>query len=379
MKKLYLLLALVFFLTACQKNPQPSENENIENEKQVEGSIEDPVDQGTKVQEDLKKLSIKSGQDLEYSSLGLEVLNKEGDFVTLEIPDQSMEPILDLLKTMDQVEDGENAAEPKLEDLTIKVSLTDSSYLLLDGGDELETYYSYLYEKGQLGRYFKTEKALNKDLLEVVILDQLLLEGKISDQIEYEDYGQILINSFSPVASFFEEDKYSIVGYYEKMYYALDQGIFENSAGSGQPCQITYKLDQGSYKFSSYRNSEMGDFGSNLKNFTRGFDQLESILLSTRRPVDQLLERVYWQAKEKGLENFSHKLEEIPGYQENVVYIDNIRQVPKDSLIVANQDEYQAALDRLGTENWTYYQGIIYYKPYGLALKTIVDDFEVLE
>lgn len=99
-------------------------------------------------------------------------------------------------------------------------------------------------------------------------------------------------------------------------------------------------------------------------------------LVNKRKAEDQIFQKIYKKASDLGIENISHDLDNIPGYENGVVYIDDTEEVPKDSLLIAKEDEYQAALSRLGQENWTYVEGLIYYEPCGLAIKTIIDDFE---
>ncbi|WP_054251817.1 hypothetical protein [Neofamilia massiliensis] len=388
MKKIYFVLAFLLVLTSCKTNKVDQEakiqeaSENTEIEKQIEtgGQENKSPDPETKTQDQSKMqtIKIKSGPDLAYEKISVDLVSSDLDLIPLDLNEKGQDLVIEALKSLEEIanEEADHFAED-LEEGALKINLSDSSYLSILNGTNYDGYYYYLYyEDDKAQRYFRSENNLKDDLLEAIFLGQLLDQGLIDEKIPYEDYGQIKINALNPVAEFFEGDTYSVVGSYECYYYSLDQGIFENTAGSVDTFQISYKLDQGSYKFSSYRDSSMGSYENTLREFSRGFNDLAIELSNKRKPDEQIFQRIYKKASDLGLENFVHEIDKIPGYEDGVIFIDDTEEVPKDSVLIAKEDEYKAALGRLGKENWTYVEGLIYYKPCEIAIKTIIDDFE---
>lgn len=387
MKKIYFILAFLLVLTSCKtkedqeaKMQEASENTKVEEQIVTEDQETKSSDQESKSPDESKKqtIEIKSGQDLAYEKVSIDLVNKELDLIPIDINEKGQDLILETLKSLEEIanEEADHFAAD-FEEGALKINLSDSSYLSILDGTNYDGYYYYMYyEDGKAQIYYRSENNLKDDSLEAIFLGQLLDQGLIDENIPYADYGQIKINSLNPVAEFFDGDTYSIVGSYEIYYYSLENGIFEATAGSVDSFQISYKLDQGTYKYSSYRDTSMGSYGNILKEFSRGFNDLAIELSNRRRPDDQIFQRIYKKATDLALENFVHDLDKIPGYEGGVVYIEDTEEVPKDSLLIAKEDEYKAALDRLGKENWTYVEGLIYYKPCGLAIKTIIDDFE---
>lgn len=380
MKKIYFILAFLLVLTSCKtkadQNPANKEtSENAETEIQIKTQ-----DQETKTQDQSKMqtIKIKSGPDLAYEKISVDLVSSDLDLIPLDLNEKGQDLVIEALKSLEEIanEEADHFAED-LEEGALKINLSDSSYLSILNSTNYDGYYYYLYyEDDKAQRYFRSENNLKDDSLEAIFLGQLLDQGLIDEKIPYEDYGQIKINALNPVAEFFEGDTYSVVGSYECYYYSLKNGIFDSTAGSVDSFQISYKLDQGTYKYSSYRDSSMGSYGNNLREFSRGFNDLAIELSNKRKPDEQIFQRIYKKASDLGLENFVHEIDKIPGYENGVVYIEDTEEVPVDSLLIAKEDEYKAALSRLGQENWTYVEGLIYYKPCGIAIKTIIDDFE---
>lgn len=380
MKRIYFILAFLLVLTSCKtkENHEAKMQEASENTKVEEQIVTEDQETKTPDQGKNQTIEIKSGQDLAYEKVSVDLVNKDLDPVPIQINEKGQDFLVEALKSLEEIENKEeNHFAEDLEEGALKINLLDSSYLSNLNGRDHDGYYYYLYYKdGKAQRYFRSENNLKEDLLEAIALGQLLDQGLIDEKIPFADYGPIKINSLSPVAEFFEGDKYSLVGFYECYYYSLDQGIFENTAGSGEIFQLSYELDQGTYKFLSYRTSAMGDYQSTLKNFSRGFQDLAIKLINKRKAEDQIFQRIYKKASDLGLENFVHEIDKIPGYEDGVIFIDDTEEVPKDSVLIAKEDEYKAALGRLGKENWTYVEGLIYYKPCEIAIKTIINDFE---
>lgn len=380
MKKIYFVLVFLLVLTSCKtkvdQNPaskEASENTKVEKQIQTEDQETETQDQGK-----MQAIKIKSGPDLVYEKISVDLVSIDLDLIPIQTNEKGQDLVIEVLKSLEEIENEEadHFAED-LEEGALKINLSDSSYLSILNGTDYDGYYYYLYyEDDKAQRYFRSENNLKDDLLEAIFLGQLLDQGLIDEKIPYADYGQIKINALNPVAEFFEGDTYSVVGTYECYYYSLENGIFESTAGSVDTFQISYKLDQGSYKFSSYRDSSMGSYENNLREFSRGFNDLAIKISNRRRPDDQIFQRIYKKASDLGLENFVHDLDKIPGYEDGVTYIDDTEEVPKDSVLIAKEDEYKAALGRLGKENWTYIEGLIYYKPCEIAIKTIIDNFE---
>ena len=119
--------------------------------------------------------------------------------------------------------------------------------------------------------------------------------------------------------------------------------------------------------------------GPSIEKMARGdkmtFDNL--LLANINKEIyDSLMEDLFYVAKEKGLKDFTHKLEEIPGYEKDVVYIEKGPRHLEGTVEIAKKKDYEEAKKKVGKENWTYCEGVVYHKDTGIAVKTIIDYFE---
>lgn len=276
MKKIYFILAFLLVLTSCktkvdQKPASIEASKNTQIEKQIKTEDQETMTPDKEIKapdkSDMQTIEIKSGQDLAYKKISIDLVNKDLDLIPIQTNEKSQDLVIEALKSLEEIANKEaDHFAADLEEGALKINLSDSSYLSILDGTNYDGYYYYLYyEDGKAQIYYRSENNLKDDLLEAIALGQLLDQGLIDEKIPFADYGQIKINSLSPVAEFFEGDKYSLVGFYECYYYSFDQGIFESTAGSGEIFQLSYELDQGTYKFLSFRTSAMSDYQSTLK------------------------------------------------------------------------------------------------------------------
>ncbi len=102
------------------------------------------------------------------------------------------------------------------------------------------------------------------------------------------------------------------------------------------------------------------------------------LMFSDRRKehYDRLMEELFYKAQESGLKDFTHKLEEIPGYEKDVVYIENGPNHYPGTIEIAKKKDYEEAKKKVGTENWPHCDGILYHEKTGIAVKWTVDYFE---
>ena len=119
--------------------------------------------------------------------------------------------------------------------------------------------------------------------------------------------------------------------------------------------------------------------GPSIEKMARGdkmiFDNL--LLANINKEIyDSLMEDLFYVAKGKGLKDFTHKLEEIPGYEKDVVYIENGPRHLDGTVEIAKKKDYEEAKKKVGTENWPHCDGILYHEKTGIAVKWTVDYFE---
>ena len=182
-------------------------------------------------------------------------------------------------------------------------------------------------------------------------------------------------------------------GEYKTYYPNLVKDFFEdgkliflasvNNANSGYliPMEFQYILDEDkNFVFDKKIEAEDGTKnGPSIEKMARGdkmiFDNL--LLANINKEIyDSLMEDLFYVAKEKGLKDFTHKLEEIPGYEKDVVYIENGPRHIDGTVEIVKKKDYEEAKKKVGKENWTYCEGVVYHKDTGIAVKTIIDYFE---
>ena len=120
-------------------------------------------------------------------------------------------------------------------------------------------------------------------------------------------------------------------------------------------------------------------YGPSIEKMARGDDDISGkLMFSDRRKehYDRLMEELFYKAQESGLKDFTHKLEDIPGYEKDVVYIEKGPNHIPGTIEIAKKKDYDEAKEKVGKENWTYCEGVVYHKATGIAVKGIIDYFE---
>ena len=145
--------------------------------------------------------------------------------------------------------------------------------------------------------------------------------------------------------------------------------------------EIRYVLDYDkNFVFDEKIEAEDGaKYGPSIEKMARGDDDISGkLMFSDRRKehYDRLMEELFYKAQENGLKDFTHKLEEIPGYEKDVVYIEKGPNHYPGTIEIAKKKDYEEAKKKVGKENWTYCEGVVYHKDTGIAVKGIIDYFE---
>ena len=221
----------------------------------------------------------------------------------------------------------------------------------------------------------ESNTSLRKKALTLLLSNKLRQVETMNNPGEYRTYYPNLVKDF------FEDGKLIFLASVKNANYSYKDGIFNQDSGYLVPMEFQYILDEDkNFVFDKKIEAEDGSRnGPSIEKMARGdkitFDNL--LLANINKEIyDSLMEDLFYVAKEKGLKDFTHKLEEIPGYEKDVIYIEKGPRHLDGTVEIVKKKDYEEAKKKVGKENWTYCEGVVYHKDTGIAVKGIIDYFE---
>ncbi|WP_297393602.1 hypothetical protein [uncultured Peptoniphilus sp.] len=210
---------------------------------------------------------------------------------------------------------------------------------------------------------------------------ELLLSNQVQNVETMKNPGDHQIYCTQLVKDFFEDGKLIFLAIVTNENYSYKNGIFNSESGYTTPMELRYVLDHDkNFVFDEKIEAMDGaGYGPSIQKMARGDEDIYGkLMFSDRRKehYDRLMEELFYKAQESGLKDFTHKLEEVPGYEKDVVYIENGPNHYPGTIEIAKKKDYEEAKKKVGTENWTYCEGVVYHKATGIAVKGIIDYFE---
>lgn len=357
MKKLkFIVLSLIaiLFFTGCNKNKNANEEKVAEKNKIEEKEKSQVNEQEIKLfiaRENLEESSEKFPQSEIIGNLSLN--DYERIFMGVSFKDKLIE------KTEDEASDLTIYSHGRI----VKLS-----------GEEVDGIYKNEEIEKDGSKIIESKKNLRTKALELLISNKMREIEKLKNPGEYETYYTYLVKDF------FEDGKLIFLASIKNSNFSFKDGIFKEESGYTTPVEIRYVLDNNK-NFAFDEKIEAMDgagYGPSIKKMARDDQAIYDVFLDDRsgKDYDKLMEDLLYVAEEKGLDNFTHKLEEIPGYEKDVIYIkDGPNHIP-GTIEIAKKKDYEEAKNSVGKVNWSYCEGIVYHEKTGIAVKGIIDYFE---
>lgn len=209
----------------------------------------------------------------------------------------------------------------------------------------------------------------------------LLISNQVQNVETMKNPGDYQIYCTQLVKDFFEDGKLIFLASVNNANYSYNNGIFNEVSGYTTPMEIQYVLDDDkNFVFDEKIEAMDGaGYGPSIKKMARNDDEIAGKLMfanERKENYDFIMEELFYLAQEKGLKDFNHKLEEVPGYEEDVVYIDKGPSHIPGTIEIAKKKDYEEAKKEVGKENWPHCEGILYHEKTGIAVKWTVDYFE---
>ena len=208
-----------------------------------------------------------------------------------------------------------------------------------------------------------------------------MLSNQVQNIETMKNPGDYQIYYTNLVKDFFEGGKLVFLAIVANENYSYKNGIFNQESGYTTHVEIRYVLnDDKNFVFDEKIEAMDGaGYGPSIEKMARGDDDISGkLMFSDRRKehYDRLMEELFYKAQESGLKDFTHKLEKIPGYEKDVVYIEKGPNHYPGTIEIAKKKDYEEAKKKVGTENWPHCDGVVYHKDTGIAVKGIIDYFE---
>lgn len=352
-----ILLALlgILFLTSCGGNKNSSEDKNIGEKNKVEEEKTSKEESKAKLFIARENLGESYGKFPKSEIIGsLSDSDYEKIFKDTSLSD----------KTIDKIED--NLGDVIVSSESREVKLARESQDNIFHNEEFTDDQSKILE--------------SKDNLRDRALG-LLLSNQVRDIETMKNPGDYQVYYTHLVKDFFEDGKLIFLATVVNQNYSYKSGIFNSESGYTSPMELRYVLDQDkNFVFDEKIEAMDGaGYGPSIKKMARGDDTISGKLMfadEVKENYDSLMEELFYKAQESGLKDFTHKLEEIPGYEKDVVYIEKGPNHYPGTIEIAKKKDYEDAKKNLGKENWTYCEGVVYHKATGIAVKGIIDYFE---
>lgn len=354
------LIAIIFF-TGCNKN-KISNEEKIAEKKKIEESEKFRKDLRYKeelARDKISKLYIYRENKKEKTQAS-EIV---GEFSTFDY--------MRVLKNSELTDESVNKSENISGDIIIsnpsrKIKLSRKKEDGIYRNEEIKKISSVI---------INSEENLRDKALGLLLSNQVRNIETMKNPGDYQVYYTHLVKDF------FEGGKLIFLATVVNQNYSYKNGIFNSESGYTSPMELRYVLDQ--YKnFVFDEKIETMDgagYGPSIQKMARGDDTISGKLMfadEVKENYDSLMEELFYKAQEEDLKDFTHKLEDIPGYEKDVVYIEKGPNHIPGTIEIAKKKDYEEAKEKVGKENWTYCEGVVYHKATGIAVKGIIDYFE---
>lgn len=135
-------------------------------------------------------------------------------------------------------------------------------------------------------------------------------------------------------------DGYNVFANIIQMTYKFDKGIFDNDSGAIFP--IRYDMDLEFRIVKEYQVQDGGRFAPSIREMAENDEELVEKLMGSQGSFssmyDYVMEDLQKNAQIAGLKNFSHKKNEIPGYEKDVREIDD--DTPNGVICIIKNKDY---------------------------------------
>lgn len=387
MKKYILIILSIFILTSCNKTEV---KEKVETETSQEEIVKD-----TTLEEKKYSFELQNGEKVDFDEMKIFVLAQDIrisavslDKFKLEILDEDISDYINLLSTLNY-KNSKDSLESALDEETVIIYLDEDKYIEMIESRPYTAenlyYYNY-YENGELKSVLTSEIDIKSKIFEIEIENRIKTD--LTKEWFTEENNPLKIYSVKLVDRFYEGSNLILLSNIFNENFSFSDGIFNGESGFASPMELRYeftpdkeKSQDKSFEFSEFIQTEDGSgFAPSLEKMSRGNSEIYDILMSSQnsysKNYDKIMNRLFYLATKNGLENFSHKIEEVPGYESDVIYIESGPNHIDGTVEIAKRDEYEKAKKNEEGANWPHCEGVIYHKETGIAVKTFVDYFE---
>lgn len=387
MKKYILIILSIFILTSCNKTEV---KEKVETETSQEEIVKD-----TTLEEKKYSFELQNGEKVDFDEMKIFVLAQDIrisavslDKFKLEILDEDISDYINLLSTLNY-KNSKDSLESALDEETVIIYLDEDKYIEMIESRPYTAenlyYYNY-YENGELKSVLTSEIDIKSKIFEIEIENRIKTD--LTKEWFTEENNPLKIYSVKLVDRFYEGSNLILLSNIFNENFSFSDGIFNGESGFASPMELRYeftpdkeKSQDKSFEFSEFIQTEDGSgFAPSLEKMSRGNSEIYDILMSSQnsysKNYDKIMNRLFYLATKNRLENFSDKIEEVPGYESDVIYIESGPNHIDGTVEIAKRDEYEKAKKNEEGANWPHCEGVIYHKETGIAVKTFVDYFE---
>lgn len=387
LKKYILIILSLFILTSCNKTEG--------NEKVEEKIIEEEITQEEITEEKAYSFEFQNGEKIEFDEMKIYVYAQDlrisaESFIPYEfsIGNEEISDYINMLSKLNY-ENSKDIFDSAYDDKTMVINLDKDKRIEMIESKPYSSdglYYYNFYKNDELKSVLTSEIDIKSKIFEIDIENRL--KSDITKDWFSKENNPIGVYAITLVDRFYENGNLIILANVFNENFSYANGIFDGESGFAMPIEYRYNFvnDKEDLKNSKYEFGEIilaedgAEFGPSVKEMSRGNEETYKKLMDSQNSYannyNYMMNRLSYLAKEEGLENFSHKIEEIPGYENDVIYIESRPNHIEGTVEIAKSDEYEKAKKNEEGANWPHCEGVVYHKETGIAVKTYIDYFE---
>lgn len=225
---------------------------------------------------------------------------------------------------------------------------------------------------------------IRSDILSEMNLDFIKYETKDGKGEEYNLIPAIVVDI---VRLEVIDNTYNIYTNIIEKGYSFKNGIFESNTGALYPRK--YELNEKLEVVNIVNARDGADFFDSILEMANNDKELAEKLSDSQNAYkvkyDELMHELKESAEEAGLENITHKIEEIPGYEKSLgmEYI-QAENNPKGVISVINTEDYNELQERRKTivpsdkagVHWVYAPCVLYHEDTGICVMGLIDYYD---
>ena len=373
MKKVILISALLVLLCSCEfleekiGNVLPKENspENVEIKEEPEETIKKEEKKEPEKKETFaNNFKFNSGESFKYNDF--EILNNER--IPFEISSEYKNSLTKTLQNLNKTED-ENFEKNHADENTMMINFDDGReilFLIQSKSQNEKFYYKLISENKEIEGFYESDINI-KDEIKTSMIEEYFLKET------HENNNSIKVVDIDLIKEFSEGDKKVILANISHLDFSFEDEIFSMYGGEFFPVEIHFQNVDGKILLKDFLKAKDGsEFLKSVQQMSRNDQEIAAKLLASQNSYiyrfDSIMEKLKEKSEELKLKNYTHDIDKIPGYSENVIQFENDEGEPLGTVSIYKKSDFETQVDPLNPAP-RFIEGILYHLKTQISLR----------